>query len=251
MLVPGLKWGERLVRESPDIVIGENQFTLYLTNRRLLFWHAAKRKSFWIDRNDLRDVEFFQTESGEPLFVISFRGKKKGKSNDGTEKAIIVFSERSGPPRGDEAEMLFSYIHAIARQNLRISEGSARKKRRVSGDFLPDGQHCSCGKKFLEGTVFCTFCGKKIVLPGKKDRNAFSLFSLGSTKKKVAIPDDPAPPEDEVSMAQVPCRTCLELIPDNSVFCKYCGARQAVPKKPDNKPGFSLGRLFKARNNKI
>lgn len=249
MVGPGMGWGERLVRESPDIIIGENQFILYLTDQRLLFKHEKKRKSFAIDRKNLVDVEFFETEAGEPLFVISFRGKKKGRSGDGSEQAIVVFSERSGLPRGDEAEVLFSYLHAIARKNQNFSERRVKKRRK--NDNLSPGEHqCSCGNTFQEGTSFCTFCGTKIVLPKKNDMNAFPLFSLGSRKKQVAIPDAPVPPEEEISSVQVPCRVCLEPVPENSLFCKYCGASQVSQKKPGKKPGFGLISLFRPGNNK-
>jgi hypothetical protein len=247
MVASGLGRGEHLVRESPEIIIGDYQFTLYLTDRRLLFGHETKRRSFAIDRKDLTDAEFFETETGEPLFVISFRGKKKGKSGDGTAQVIMVFSGQSGLPRTDEAEVLFSYIHAIARQNQRISEGRMKRRRRRE-NLSPGEQTCLCGNKLYEGTSFCTYCGNKIVLPEKLTRNAFSLFLHGIMKKPLANEDKLIP--EEISSVQVPCRICLEPIPENSVFCKYCGKKQAGPKKPDNKSGFSLSRLFRAGNNK-
>ena len=250
MVGPGLERGEHLIRESPEITIREIQFTLYLTDRRLLFWHAAKKNRFGISRKDLVDVEFYETEAGEPLFVITYRGRKKIRGGDGREQVIMIFSGQSGLPRSDEAEVLFSFIHAIARQNQRISEGRAKKKGRTTDDLLPDGQHCSCGKKFTDDTSFCTFCGTRIVRPVKKDRNKSPLFSFGSTKKPVDTDDNPVPSGEEVSSVHVPCRRCLEPIPDNSVFCKYCGAKQTEQTKPEHKPGFSLSRLFKAKNNR-
>ena len=73
----GLKRGERLIRESPDIVIKENLFTLFLTDRRLIFGHANRKNNFDIGFQDLADMEFYETEAGEPLFVISVQGKKR------------------------------------------------------------------------------------------------------------------------------------------------------------------------------
>jgi len=250
MVGPDLERGEHLIRESPEITIKDIQFTLYLTDRRLLFWHAARKNRFGISRKDLIDVEFYETEAGEPLFVITCRGRKKIKGGDGTEQVIMVFSGQSGLPRVDEAEAMFSFIHAIARQNQRIVERRAKKKGSQSDNLVPGEQQCPCGKKFREGTSFCTFCGSKIVRPEREEKSAFSFFSFGGTKKPVAIPDKPVPPTEDVSLVEVPCRICLEPIPDNSMFCKYCGAKQTKKMKPENKPGFSFSRLFKPKNNR-
>ena len=253
----GLKRGERLIRESPDIVIKENLFTLFLTDRRLIFGHANRKNNFDIGFQDLADVEFYETEAGEPLFVISVRGKIK-KGIHEMKRIIIVFSAQAGLPRDDEAEVLFSYIHAIARKNQDAAETGVHRKTQTYEDLLPGEHQCTvCGREYREGTPFCTRCGAKIVPPLKNDHKAFTLFSFKKPEPKGLEPDVTSTivtgaPEDvieEPSSATVPCRICMELIPDNSVFCKYCGARQSEQEKSEKK-GFGLGRLFRAGNDK-
>ncbi|HVP93622.1 MAG TPA: zinc ribbon domain-containing protein [Methanoregulaceae archaeon] len=253
MVEYGLKRGERLIRETPDIVIKENQFTLFLTDRRLIFGHVNRKNNFDIDFKDLADIEFYETEAGEPLFVVSVRGRKtKGVAE--IKKIIMVFSGQSGDPRSDEAEIMFSYIHAIARKNQKMSDEGVHRKKQTYDDLLPGKHQCSvCGNEYREGTPFCTYCGAKITPPIKKEQNKFALFSFKKpepdvTKGTVIIKQEPEPePVIEVpSSVMVPCRICMELIPDNSVFCKYCGARQAEQKETDKKRGFSLSRFFSA-----
>ncbi len=180
----GLKRGERLVRESPDIAIKEDLFTLFLTDRRLIFGHAKRKNTFDIDFKDLADVEFYETEAGEPLFVISVRGKKK-KGIDEIKRIIMVFSAQAGPSRSDEAEVLFSHIHAIARKNRNMAEALVHRKNHTYEDLVPGEHRCTrCGREYREGTPFCTRCGVKIVPPAKKDQKAFSLFSFKKTEPK-------------------------------------------------------------------
>ncbi len=245
----GLKRGERLIRESPDIVIKENLFTLFLTDRRLIFGHANRKNNFDIGFQDLADMEFYETEAGEPLFVISVRGKKK-KGTDDIKRIVVVFSGQAGLPRSDEAEMVFSYIHAIARKNQKMSEAGVHRKNRTYEDLLPGEHRCTrCGREYREGTPFCTRCGVKIVSPVKKDQKTFILFSFKKAEPKrsehattdITVTDVQGPVIEEPSSVTVPCRVCMELIPDNSVFCKYCGARQLEQNK---KSGFSLAKFF-------
>jgi len=164
--------------DSSDVSIKGNTYRIVLTNQRLILIENANQISRNVNLSDIQKIKPECNLNGDPSILLFIRSPSCEN-----KRMVLSFIPRGSDNRQNERNQ---WVAALENSIVPISAVTPQEQN-VS-------VYCSnCGRPIDSGSLFCNYCGTKIVSPSNPDptyqnNRGVNLQSQKVSTEKISLP---------------------------------------------------------------